>query len=159
MLCSKDVKDIATFAVGGLLCGAIFQVANMTFKKRVGLRLTSVETESLHLDGTLNALFLQLEETVRELDEVAFLRAVDSADRLVFMRMLLHDKKVHPRAEDRVDAFLDFKKCTEELRILRNKIEETYPPKAAVDMVKSIDRIVDTLESHLSAVMLLTSEI
>ncbi len=156
---SRDIRDICSFSVGGLLVGAMFQLVNIAWKKRVGLKLSSVETESLHLDGPLNALFLELEESIKQVEEVEFLRAVDSADKLVFIRMLLQNKTVTPKVEDRVDAYLEYQRCENALGAIRKKVEEMYPPKAAISFLKTLDRVSELLSSHLSAVMMFTGEI
>ena len=154
----KDIRDIASFGVGGLLAASLYQAINIVWTRRMGMRLTSIPTDALHQDAILNNLFVELENSVKEYDPIAFVRAIDAADRLVFLRLQLQSGRAQPIIQDGIEAFLVHRRCGDSLRRLLLCIEKSMSPRTVVGIQGIFTRISEVLDEHLSAIMTLTAE-
>jgi hypothetical protein len=159
MVSVKEVKNILSYGVGGLLAASLYQIMNIMWKKRIGIGLSSITTEALHQDGVLCSLFVELEDTVKEFDPIALVRAMDAADQLVFLRFKLEYGGLVPMLEDRVKAYLTFTRCEDSLKRLLNCIEaSSITPRDVVCVQRVLSRISESLAIHLSAIMTLTTD-
>lgn len=155
-LSSRDMSAIGLFGAGGFLAGAVYKLFETVVEKRLGSPL-SIEVEALpQVDRGLMVLLHQLEKDFQDNDPVAFIRAVDHIDRLLHLRQTLD--RVQPTIQDRVYAFSLFKVAEENLQRLVRAIEHTMPPRSVIEGQNLIRRVMDSLETHLDTIMLLTRD-
>ncbi len=161
MMDPKEMKDIAVVGVGGLILACMYQTMNILWKRAVYHKLETMDTESLHQDIALNNSFLQLEKHVLGADPTVhtdFIRSIDAADRLVFLRFQLERNAVTATVEDRVSAYLQFDRCESAIASLMKKLEATYKAKDYVQLQRLATNLSDGLALHLKTVMMLTRE-
>lgn len=153
-----DTIDIGKFAIFGFAIAGGLQLFNVVVNRKVGHKL-SVDTEELHNHRELLILFGDLESKVKEIAEIAFVRAVDAADELLFLSVKLQTGKVEPVPTDRDRAYTHFKRAQHNLRALIDQVTLKQTSQQAAEVIMVITKIGEILEDSLSNVMIKTNNI
>ena len=156
----NDVKDLLTFGMGGALVATAYQFTTTMMKKTTGGAL-STETEVLERsDPLLVVWLLELETDARKCDAIAYIRIIDSADRLLYLLSQIENKKItNPTPMDRENAYIYFKRAELSLARLVKVVESTMTPQQIVRIQTICKHIVEQLEKHLANVFLLTRDV
>jgi hypothetical protein len=157
-LTGGDAKDIMNWTVSGLVVGALYQMTSIWMRQKSNSQDLNPLTEALVDDDELFSLFCQLQEH-RTVDEVSFRRAVDDADRLVFLHMQLRSEQVKASMHDRANAFLYLKSSLKYLEILFQNSRTHVLPRVPVTIHKLYVLIFTCLEKHWNAILHLTQDI
>lgn len=153
-----DSKDLLSWGAGGLVTGMLYQLSCIWIKQSTNVQELNPLTEAICEDHELFSLFCQLQE-YRNLSETFFRRAVDDADRLVFLRLQLQSKTVQPSLEDRPNAFLYFKNAVRSLEKLFELSKKHALPRVPVEVHRLYLLIFTCLESHWNAILHATQNI
>ena len=157
-LTGGDSKDLLTWGAGGLIAGLLYQFTSIWVKQKTNVQELDPLTEALCDDQELFALFCQLKE-YRKLSEMCFRRAVDDADRLVFLHMQLRKQEVKASLNDRPSAFLHLKNSVKNLEKLFNLSQKHPIPRVPVEVHRLYVLIFTCLENHWNAILHLTQTI
>jgi hypothetical protein len=152
----RDVSDIGLFGLGGLLVAGAYQTVVIYMQKTSGGALETATEAIQHHDPKLLVLLLELEKRTKALDPVAFVRAVDAIDRLVFLRARL--EQVVPQSGDR-ELAVDYMKCAEtSMQRVVKEVEAVLPARGIVELQKLFIQVVEQLELHMHTIFVLTRE-
>jgi hypothetical protein len=156
---TPDVKQIVLYSLGGMVVAGVYGVIDLFVKRSIGGAL-EVPTESIQIhDRALLLLLLELEDRCKALDEVAFVRAVDAIDSLVFLRARLQTENVDMLLSDRVDAFMHFKRGEDSLARLWSVVEADMPAREVVYLQKRFKQVIEEIEKHIAAIFLITRDL
>ena len=153
-----DTKDVLTWGAGGFAVGILYQLGCVWVKQKTNTQDLDPPTEALNEDAELFALFCQL-QAYRKLNEAAFRRAVDDADRLVFLHTQLRNTEVKASLTDRPNAFLFFKNAVYNLELLFDSSFKHPMPRIPVEVHRLYLLIFASLETHWNSVLHLTQSI
>ena len=154
----SDTRGVANWALAGLVGGALYQLGFIWAKQRTNVQDLSPPTEALWEDQEMFALFCQLQE-FRDIAPLAFRRAVDEADKLVFLHCQLKSNTIAPVLADRANAFLHFKMCTKYLESFFVTAQHHKTARVPVEVHRLYMLIFDLMENHWNAVLHLTQKI
>lgn len=150
-----DIRDLLCWGAGGLASGVVYQLASIWIRQKTNSGDLDPPTEALHEDQELLALFCQLQE-YRTLGDNVFRRAVDDADRLVFLHLQLRNKDVAAALHDRPHAFLYLKHAVENLERLLTLSQDHPMPRVPVEVHRLYVLIFTCLETHWNGILHLT---
>jgi hypothetical protein len=157
-LTGGDSKDIITWGAGGLMAGLLYQLTSIWIKQKTNIQDLDPLTEALCDDQELFALFCQLQE-YRNISEMSFRRAVDNADRLIFLHVQLQKNQVSASLTDRPNAFLHLKNAVRNLEEMF-KLSQKHPmSRIPVEVHRLYVLIFTCLENHWNAILHLTQRI
>ena len=156
LLSSADMGRVASLGIGGFVVASLFQVANVMFEKRVNILKLQTPTEVMHVfDKHLYNQFLGLEEYARKVDTIAFIRLVDSADRILFTHKLLQDKKIEVGVQDIESANADYQRAKRSMDRILLKIETVMIPKDIITVQDYIQEINNILSNHVVSIFVI----
>jgi len=153
-----DTKDIVSWGAGGLFAAVAYSVASIWIKQKTNVQALDPLTEALCEDQELFSLFCQL-QAHRGLCEKAFRRAVDDADRLVFLHLQLNQATVQPTLEDRPSAFINLKNSVNALEEIFAIAQKHPHPRVAVEVHRLYVLIFACLENHWNSVLHITQTV
>jgi len=157
-LTGGDSRDLMAWGAGGLAAGCLYQITAIWAKQKTNVQDLSPATEALCDDSELFALFCQLQE-YRTVSELHFRRAVDSADRLLFLHAQLRSEKVQATLSDRPNAFLYLKYAVFHLEALFDKAQAHPISRVPVEIHRLYVLIFESMEKHWNAILHLTQRI
>jgi hypothetical protein len=153
-----DVIDVGKWSVAGLSTGLVYSMVSIWIKQKTNTQDLDPKTEALFNDSELYSLFTQLQR-FRFLDETAFRRCVDNADRLLYRRMQLQDTDIEASLSDRPEAFMYLKNAMNEIEKILDKSKNHPEARIPVEIHRLYIKIYESLESHWKAVLKLTQAV
>ena len=150
----NDLFSIVCYGLGSALIGSTYQLGSVYLKSKIPT--LSVETEALDKDHGLLLLFQQLDEC-KKYDEVAFIRAVDAADRLVFVRFKL-ESMASAGLHERNAGYAHFKSVQTNVKRLVESMraDGNCSPQSVTSYSKMCASVIERAEAHLVHIMKLT---
>lgn len=153
-LSSTDARNLVKFGIGGLTAGLLYQLSHVWIGQRINLENLHPTPEAIHKDPELFELFCKLQKH-RQFAEKEFRRAVDDADRLLYLRYAIAEGQTKPMLEDRTTAFVYYKIACDRLWEMVEKCSQddsgaTAEVTVAVHILYT--KIHDALTSHFKAV-------
>ena len=88
-----DMIRLCTYSTIGAIVGVFYELVIITAQRKLGCNLI-VPTNSINNDRSLLAKLYQLELRIHNIDEIAYLRLVDTIDQLLFLRQQLESGKI-----------------------------------------------------------------
>lgn len=153
-----DTRDLVSWGVGGLVTGVLYQLTSIWIKQKTNRQALDPLTEALSEDQEVFSLFCQLQE-YRTINESAFRRAVDDADRLIFLHMQLRNGVIQASLQDRPNAFLHLKNACQHLEAVFQSAQHHAHARVPVEVHRLYVLIFTCLESHWTSVLHLTQVI
>jgi len=157
-LTGGDSKDLVSWGAGGLIAGVLYQLSSIWLKQKTNVQELDPLTEALCEDQELFSLFCQLQEH-RKVSETSFRRAVDEADRLVFLHTQLQSQEVTASLNDRPRAFLHLKNSVKNLENMFQLSQKHPISRVPVEVHRLYVLIFTCLETHWNAVLHLTQRV
>ncbi len=153
---TNDIKNVLFTAGFGFLGFASLAVGNLLVKRKL---VSSLKVDSPNLakhDETLMIYLSDVEAATYDHDPVAYIRLVDTCDRIVAMRSDLVAQKIDIQqfADVRIDVFLQKERMEENvqrLEVLARKLE-------SISCLKSLEEIANRIGSHTELIYMLTIE-
>jgi len=149
-LLKNEFVAIAAYAVGGLLAGGVYKLGATYVDKKQPSQIIE-KTEALHTDVMLLALFGRMYE-FRTSHEIYFLRALDSADQLLYLSIQMKEYADTVSIDTDKDAFAFFTNCKDNLKLLRRAVDD-LPTCKVVLYEELCSRVVEILERYLMEIL------
>lgn len=153
---------VAKYSAVGLLLLSTWSASNMLWNKHhPSAELHDTVAKSItEADPSLLRTLVSMENLMGDIDRIAFIRMVDAADRLVFLRELLQNKKVIPSIQDRVDGYIIYNNCWNNIRRSKKSTDRSrgIPVKNKMEIQRLFELVTESIDNHVGAIMLLTQE-
>lgn len=155
-----DIRQLALNGLTGALLGLVYQFVFTYAERRVPSKLP-ITVEALYSDPTLVTRFNLLHGVVEDVDNVAFYKAIDKTDDLVYLYTQLKDKKCEKSNTDFDDTLaLQYKKCTERAlnRLEKSLMSSNTRASKIVRFQRLKVKIMERLYEYQSAIHSLTQD-
>lgn len=158
-LTTREIYGVIGCGLAALTSGSLYKLLDIWVRRRVNVNDLSPETDVLWEDMELFSLFCQLQE-FRSINELYFTRAVQFADRLLYLhKQLKTNEDIQVSLDDRPRAFLYFSHCRTHLEKLCDAAKQSASAKHAVIVHKLYTAIFACLEVYIKKVVHLTESV
>jgi hypothetical protein len=150
------------FTVGGLVVGGIHSAVSYisgpgTQPERSQPELC-VPYVSIQQDTQLLETLLELDADFRSLDHVAGVRAIQSIDALVGLRVTVNTKGHEALIGDRAQGCVYFRKAKLSIQRFITRAEYTRQPRQVVYIQRRVRTLMGLLEAHLQSIIMATRD-
>jgi hypothetical protein len=155
----RDVKNIATIAVGGSLIAGLMALLGVVTEKKYGVEL-KIATTNLHVhDKYLLRRLADLQKEIFQKYPIDFSQIVSYCDQVISLKLLVMDQKnnIHVLQKSQKTAKYSLDQARTGLRVMLTHIKEDYHVQTYVKCEAIINDIILQLEQHFSTVIALTS--
>ncbi len=149
-----DMKNVSGYAIGGAAMAALYQLCSIYASRRVLPKLDT-EVDAIYHDQKLTHVLKDLEMQCKVVDPVAFIRAVDALDRLVFLRMVMctEDSTMIPTSLDLDMALKHFTLFKVNMQRLTESVEERLEPRVIIRAQSTIKDVYESAQQHLATIV------
>jgi hypothetical protein len=154
-----DLMSILVYAALGTVTAAAYKLGHVYIENKTGAKLET-PSEAIENDGKLLPLLSNMEKNYKKYSPVAFTRAVDDIDRIVFLRLAIGHSG-NPKdligPNTGMDVFNDFKNAQTNLTVVRAAVETGCTH--VNDLVlydKMNSQVLLALEAHMVEIFKLT---
>lgn len=145
----KDINDMVQYGVRAMAIASVYSVIMSLTRKHTGGALCIV-TEAIQLqDRRIMSLLLEIEEYCQKVDNVAYIRMVDSIDRLLLLAHLMTKQNFEFHTNDQNLTITHLQRIKKMKQRLFEAVCVHIHAKQAVSIQRALDTIVEYVEDHV----------
>lgn len=158
MMTKSNISKVAFTGFLGCMMGLTYGGAHIAFTNyAVPTKNLIPNTDALHNDKILLDYFLKLQE-YKYLNDIAFLNAVSSCDRLIFLHNQLKNKIIQPILNDRIIGFTYYKQTIDNIDIIY-KLTAKEDAKIEIKMIEIKKDIIFKIREYWESILNMTYNI